>query len=128
MKLYYNTDSCSLSPHIVLRELGLPFVLEKVDPVTKRTEAGADFLAINPQGYVPALLLETGEVLIEGPAITQYLADQHAPGTLAPLSGSIERARVNSYLHYVGTELHKPFGPLFDPHLPADARARSSNS
>ena len=123
MKLFYSPSSCSLSPHIVLRELDLPFTLDRVDPVTKRTESGNDYLAINPKGYVPALELDDGEVLTEGPAITQYLVDRYAPGTLAPLSGTIERARVNSYLTYISTELHKPFGRLFDPALPPDARA-----
>jgi glutathione S-transferase len=123
MKLFYSPSSCSLSPHIVLRELDLPFTLVRVDPVTKRTESGNDYLAINPKGYVPALELDDGEVLTEGPAITQYLVDTYAPGTLAPLSGTIERARVNSYLTYIGTELHKPFGRLFDPGLTANARA-----
>jgi glutathione S-transferase len=123
MKLFYSPSSCSLSPHIVLRELDLPFTLDRVDPVTKRTESGNDYLTINPKGYVPALELDDGEVLTEGPAITQYLVDSYAPGTLAPLSGTIERARVNSYLTYISTELHKPFGRLFDPALTPDARA-----
>ncbi|MET4272145.1 MULTISPECIES: glutathione transferase GstA [unclassified Bradyrhizobium] len=123
MKLFYSPSSCSLSPHIVLRELDLPFTLDRVDPATKRTESGSDYLTINPKGYVPALELDDGEVLTEGPAITQYLVDRYAPGTLAPLSGTIERARVNSYLTYIGTELHKPFGRLFDPALTPDSRA-----
>ncbi len=123
MKLFYSPSSCSLSPHIVLRELDLPFTLDRVDPVTKRTESGNDYLAINPKGYVPALELDDGEVLTEGPAITQYLADRYAPGTIAPLSGTIERARVNSYLAYISTELHKPFERLFDRALTPEARA-----
>lgn len=126
MKLFYSPSSCSLSPHIVLRELDLPFTLDRVDPGTKRTEAGDDYLAINPKGYVPALELDDGEILTEGPAITQYLVDTYAPGTLAPLSGTIERARVNSYLTYIGTELHKPFGALFNPALAPDARATTT--
>jgi len=123
MKLYYSPSSCSLAPHIVLRELDLPFTLERVDAASKRTETGADYLAINPKGYVPALLLDSGELLTEGPAITQYLVDTYAPGSLAPLSGTIERARVNSHLTYISTELHKPFSALFNPALTADARA-----
>jgi len=122
MKLFYSPSSCSLSPHIVLRELGLSFTLDRVDPATKRTESGGDYLAINPKGYVPALA-DDGELLTEGPAITQYLVDKYAPGTLAPLSGTIERARVNSHLTYIGTELHKPFGRLFDPALAPDVRS-----
>jgi glutathione S-transferase len=91
MKLFYTPGACSLSPHIVLRELGLTFALEAVDLKTKKTESGADFTVINPKGYVPALQLEDGEVLTEGAAIVQYLADKHAPGTLAPVAGTVER-------------------------------------
>ena len=123
MKLFYAPGACSLSPHIVLRELGLPFTLEAVDLKTKRTESGADFTAINPKGYVPALQLDDGEVLTEGPAITQYLADKHAPGKLAPAAGTVERARLNGHLTFIGTELHKGFGPLFNPALAPEARA-----
>ena len=123
MKLFYAPGACSLSPHIVLRELGLPFTLEAVDLKTKRTASGEDFTAINPKGYVPALQLDDGEVLTEGPAITQYLADKHAPGTLAPASGTVERARVNGHLTFIGTELHKGFGPLFNPAITPEARA-----
>ncbi|WP_404713711.1 glutathione transferase GstA [Sphingomonas sp. MMS24-J13] len=123
MKLFYSPSSCSLSPHIVLRELNLAFTLDRVDPATKRTESGADYLAINPKGYVPALELDDGELLTEGPAITQYLVDNYAPGTLAPLSGTIERARLNSHLSYIATELHKTFGRLFDPALAPNARS-----
>ena len=107
----------------MLRELGLPFTLEAVDLKTKKTASGADFTAINPKGYVPALQLDDGEVLTEGPAITQYLADKHAPGTLASASGTVERARVNGHLTFIGTELHKGFGPLFNPAITPEARA-----
>ena len=123
MKLFYAPGACSLSPHIVLRELGLPFTLEAVDLKTKKTGSGADFTAINPKGYVPALQLDDGEVLTEGPAITQYLADKHAPGKLAPASGTVERARLNGHLTFIGTELHKGFGPLFNPAITPEARA-----
>ncbi|WP_375462315.1 glutathione transferase GstA [uncultured Enterovirga sp.] len=122
MKLFYSPGACSLSPHIVLRELGLPFTLEAVDLKTKRTESGADFTAINPKGYVPALQLDDGEVLTEGAAIVQYLADKHAPGRLAPLAGTVERARLNGHLNFISAELHKAFGPLFNPALAAEAR------
>ena len=123
MKLFYAPGACSLSPHIVLRELGLPFALEAVDLKTKTTEAGADFAAINPKGYVPALQLDDGEVLTEGAAIVQYLADRHAPGTLAPVAGTVERARLNGHLNFISAELHKGFGPLFNPGLAPEARA-----
>ena len=122
MKLFYAPGACSLSPHIVLRELDLPFALEAVDLKTKRTQSGADFTAINPKGYVPALQLEDGEVLTEGAAIVQYLADKHAPGTLAPIAGTVERARLNGHLNFISAELHKAFGPLFNPALAPEAR------
>lgn len=122
MKLFYSPGACSLSPHIVLRELDLPFALEAVDLKTKRTQSGADFTAINSKGYVPALQLDDGEVLTEGVAIVQYLADMHAPGTLAPIAGTIERARLNEHLSFISAELHKAFGPLFNPALAPEAR------
>jgi glutathione S-transferase len=122
MKLFYAPGACSLSPHIVLRELGLPFEIEAVDLKTKKTSSGADFAAINPKGYVPALQLDTGEVLTEGVAIVQYLVDKHAPGTLAPPAGTIERARLNGHLNFISAELHKAFGPLFNPAIAPEAR------
>ena len=122
MKLYYSPGACSLSPHIVLRELGLPATLEAVDLKTKRTDSGADFTALNPKGYVPALQLDDGEVLTEGVAIVQYLADRHAPGTLAPAAGTVERARLAGHLNFISAELHKAFGPLFNPALAPEAR------
>ncbi len=122
MKLFYAPGACSLSPHIVLHELGLPFTIEAVDLTTKKTESGADFTAINPKGYVPALQLDDGEVLTEGAAIVQYLADKHAPGMLAPIAGTVERARLNGHLNFISAELHKAFGPLFNPALAPEAR------
>jgi len=118
MKLYYSPGACSLSPHIVLREAGLPFELERVDLKTKRTESGADFLAINPKGYVPALQLDDGSVLTEGPAIVQYLADLAPDSKLAPAAGSMERYRLMEWLNFISTELHKGFGALFNPETP----------
>lgn len=123
MKLFYAAGACSLSPHIVLRELGLPFSLEAVDLKTKTTASGSDFTAINPKGYVPALQLEDGEVLSEGSAIIQYLADAHAPGRLAPAAGTIARARLDAHLNFISAELHKGFSPLFNPALDPEARA-----
>jgi glutathione S-transferase len=123
MKLFYAPGACSLSPHIVLRELGLPFTIEAVDLREKTTASGADFRAVNPKGYVPALELEDGVVLTEGAAIVQYLADKHAPGTLAPLAGTVERARLNGHLNFISAELHKAFSPLFNPALASEARA-----
>ena len=122
MKLFYTPGACSLAPHIVLRELDLPFTLEAVDLRTKTTESGADFTAINPKGYVPALQLADGEVLTEGSAIVQYLADKYAPGTLAPVAGTVERARLNGHLNVISADLHKGFGSLFNPALAPEAR------
>jgi glutathione S-transferase len=114
MRLFYSAGASSLAPHIVLRELGLPFTLERVDRATGRTASGEHYLSINPKGYVPALQLDDGQVLTEGMAITQYLADRYAPGTIAPLSGTVERAGTNACLSFIGTEMHKPFDTLFD--------------
>jgi glutathione S-transferase len=120
MKLYYSPGACSLSPHIVLREAGLPFDLVKVDTKTKKTEHGEDFLAINPKGYVPTLQLDNGQRLTEGPAIVQYLADQVPEKKLAPANGSFERSRLQEWLNFITSELHKGFSPLFTPTTPAD--------
>jgi len=118
MKLYYSPAACSLSPHIVLREAGVPFELEQVDLKTKKTKSGADFLAINPKGQVPTLVLDGGEVLTEGPAIVQYVAD-HKPGAgLAPAAGTLPRYRLVEWLNYITSELHKSIGSLFSPATP----------
>lgn len=113
MKLFYKAGACSLAVHIVLEESGLPYTIEAVDFATKQLASGGDFLAINPKGYVPALQLDSGEVLTEGPAITQYLADLVPAKQLAPANGTLERTRLQSWLTFIGTELHKAFGPLF---------------
>jgi glutathione S-transferase len=114
MKLYFKPGACSLSPHIVLRELGLPFDLDRVDTKAGKTAAGQDFRSINPKGYVPTLQLDDGAVLTEGVAIVQYLADRNPAAQLAPKSGSLERYRLQEWLNYIATELHKGFGgPLF---------------
>lgn len=115
MKLYYTSGACSLSPHIVLREAGLDFEIEAVDLAEKKTASGADFVEINPKGYVPALVLDGGEVLTEGAAIVQYIADQRTESGLAPAPGTLERARMQEYLNYLAAEFHKAFGPLFSP-------------
>lgn len=122
MKLYYAPDTCSLSPHIVLRELGLPFTLVRVNNQTKRCEDGGDFLAINPKGYVAALQRDDGQVLTEGPAIVQYLADLKPQAGLAPPNGTWDRNRLQEWLNFISTEIHGGFGPLFNRALPADAR------
>ncbi len=114
MKLYYSPGSCALSPHIVASEAGIPVELEKVDLASHKTESGEDFTRINPKGYVPALRLDDGSVLTEGPAIVQYLADQKPATGLAPAAGTIDRYRVQEWLAFIGTELHKTFGTLFN--------------
>jgi glutathione S-transferase len=122
MKLYYAPGACSLSPHIVASELGLALELEKVDTKTKKTASGGDFLAVNPKGYVPALRMDNGEVLTEGPAIVQYLADRKPESGLAPANGSIERYRVQEMLGYINSEIHKTYSPLFNDKTTAEAR------
>ncbi len=115
MKLYYSPGACSLSPHIILNEGGFSFDKEKVDLASRKTETGADYTAVNPDGYVPALRLDDGQVLTEGPAIIQYLADRVPEKKLAPPMGTIERYRLMQWLNFISTELHKGFSPLFNP-------------
>ncbi|HTE42251.1 MAG TPA: glutathione transferase GstA [Steroidobacteraceae bacterium] len=114
MKLYYSPGVCSLSPHIAAREAGIPIELKKVDLATKTIEGGGDYLQVNPKGYVPALELPNGVVLTEGPAIVQYLADQNADAKIAPKAGTLERYQLQEWLTFIGTEIHKKFGTLFD--------------
>ncbi len=115
MKLYFSPGSCSLSPHIALREADLPFELERVDLRAKKTSAGSDYLAINPKGYVPALQLDDGELVTEGAIIVQYVADQRPERGLAPPTGTPDRRRLQEWLHFIATELHKGFGPINNP-------------
>lgn len=118
MKLYFAPMTCSLSPHIVLRELGLPFELVRVNNQSKRTADGRDFREINPKGYVAALQLDNGEVLTEGPAILQFLVDQVPGNTLAPANGTWERARLQEHLNFISTEIHGASAPLFNAQIP----------
>ena len=122
MKLYYSPGACSLASHIVLKELGLPFEAVAVDLKTKKTRAGADFSAVNPKGYVPVLELDSGAILTEGPAVLQYLADQRPAAALAPANGSLERYRLQEWLGFINSEIHKAFGPLFDPTAAEDVK------
>ncbi len=115
MKLYFAPGACSLSPHIVLNELGLQADKVKVDLGAKTMQGGGDFRSVNPKGYVPALQLDDGSVLTEGPAIVQYLADLKPEARLAPANGSIERYRLQEWLNFISTEIHKQFSPLFNP-------------
>lgn len=115
MKLYYAPAACSLSPHIVLREAGLAFDMTRVDLATGKTEAGTEFSAVNPNGYVPVLVLDDGSLLMEGPAIVQYVADRVPEKKLAPANGTLERYRLQAMLNFIATELHKAFGTFFNP-------------
>jgi glutathione S-transferase len=125
MKLFYSAGSCSLSPHIALAESGLAFELEavnlRVSPHT--TESGVEYTSVNPKGYVPALLLDNGEILTEGVAIVQYIADQAPAVHLAPANGTLARYRLQEWLNFVATEIHKGFGPLWNPATPEAMRA-----
>jgi len=118
MKLYYSPGACSMAPHIVLREAGYKFDAEKVDIPNKKTAGGDDFWSINPKGYVPVLELDNGEVLTEGPAIVQYLADKKGNTTLAPANGTLARARLQEMLNYITSEIHKSYSPLFSDATP----------
>jgi glutathione S-transferase len=123
MKLYYSPGACSLSPHIALLEAGLPYELVKVDVRAKKLENGDDFLQVNPKGQVPALALDSGEVVTEGPVIVQMIADRAAGKNLAPAHGSAERYKLLEWLNFITTELHKNFSPLFAPVLSDDTKA-----
>lgn len=127
MKLYYSPGACSLSPHITAIEAGIPIELEKVDTKTHQTQSGKDFYALNPKGYVPALELDNGELLTEGPAIVQYLADLKPESGLAPANGTLARYRLQEMMGYINSELHKSFSPLFNPNTSADVREEKAN-
>ena len=120
MKLYYAPGTCSLSPHIVSRELGLKLELKKVDTKQKTIEGGGDYRQVNARGYVPALELDDGEILTEGPAIVQYLADLRPEAGLAPKAGSFARYSLQEWLNFLTSEVHKQFSPLFRPNTPED--------
>ncbi|MDN6860518.1 glutathione transferase GstA [Pseudomonas sp. CAN2814] len=122
MKLYFAPNACSLAPHIVLRELGLPFELVRVNNQSKRTADGRDFLQVNPKGYVAALQLEDGTVLTEGAAILQYLADQNPDAGLAPANGTVARSQLQAQLNFIGSELHAGMSPLFSSEIAEDAK------
>jgi glutathione S-transferase len=122
MKLYYAPGACSLAPHIVAREAGLALDLEKVDLASGKTEKGATFSEINPKGYVPALALDEGGVLTEASAIVQYLADKAPQAQLAAAPGTMERYRLLEWLGFISTEIHKGFGPLWNPKMPEAAK------
>ena len=118
MKLYYAPGACSLAPHIVAHETGIPLDLVKVDLSSHKTETGVDFYTVNPRGYVPALDIGQGEPLTEASVIVQYLADQKPTGGILPPAGSLERIRVQQWLAFIATELHKGFSPLWSSDTP----------
>ncbi|MCX7172887.1 MAG: glutathione transferase GstA [Proteobacteria bacterium] len=123
MKLYYSPGACSLSPHIALYEAGLQFEAIPAPTKTHKLPDGTDYYTINPLGYVPLLELDDGRRLREGPAIVQYIADQAPAKNLAPANGSFERYKLQEWLTFIGTEIHKTFGPLFNPATAADAKS-----
>lgn len=128
MKLYYIFQSCALAAHIVANEAGIPVEPIRVDLQTKKTAAGEDFFAINPKGYVPTLELDDGEVLTENAAVVQYLADLKPETQLAPPNGTLARVRLQEALNYIATEIHRGYGPLFDPDTPAATREERSRN
>ena len=122
MKLYYSPGACSLSPHIVLREAGLAFDLVLASTKTHKLQDGTDYYGINPLGYVPLLELDDGTRLREGPAIVQYIADQVPVKNLAPANGTLPRYRLQEWLTFIGTEVHKSFSPLFNAAMPEEGK------
>jgi len=126
MQLFISPGACSLAPHIALREAGADFEAVKVDLATRKTEAGDDFLSVNPSGKVPALILDTGETLTENPAILLYIADQGSAADLAPAEGSLARYQLMSRLSFLGSEFHKAFVPLFAPGTSDEAKTAAT--
>jgi glutathione S-transferase len=122
MKLYYAPGACSLNPHIALIEAGLPFETERVDLRAKKTAGGGDYLAVNPKGQVPMLVLDDGETLTENAAISQYIADHAKGGRIAPPPGTMARYRLQEWLSFVGSEIHKTYANLFNPNAPAEIK------
>lgn len=122
MKLYYSPGACSLSPHIALKEAGLPFDLVRVDLKAKKLEDGSDYTKVNPKGQVPALGLDSGDLLTEGAVIVQMIADKAPQKNLAPAAGSSERYKLQEWLNFIASELHKNFSPLFQPALSDDTK------
>ena len=128
MKLYFAPGACSLSPHIVSREAGIDLDLEQVDNREKKTKTGQDFWRINPKGQVPVLEIDDGQRLTEGPVIVQYLADQKPASGLVPPAGSLDRYRVQEWLNFVTSELHKTYGPIFRPTTPEEYKKISKEN
>ncbi|MES1981139.1 MAG: glutathione transferase GstA [Pseudomonadota bacterium] len=127
MKLYYLPGACSLASHIALYETGLPFEADKVIKATKMTAGGEDFMQLNPKGYVPAIRLDDGSVLTEGGAVLQYIADQKPGSGLAPAAGTMERYRLQEWLTFISSEIHKSFSPFFNPATTEEAKTNLRN-
>jgi glutathione S-transferase len=127
MKLYYAPGACSLASHIVLQETGLPFEIDKLNTANMTTSSGEDFAKINPKGYVPTLEMNDGSILTEGSAILQYIADQNPDSGLAPKAGTMERYRLQEWLNYIATEIHKSYSPLFSKTTPEETKINVRN-
>lgn len=128
MKLYYSPGSCSLASHIALCETGLPFEIDKLIKTTKMTEGGEDFMKINPKGYVPTIRLDDGSILTEGGAVLQYIADQKPDSGLAPRAGTMERYRLQEWLTFISSEIHKSFSPMFNKDAPEEVKNYARNN
>jgi glutathione S-transferase len=128
MKLYFAPGACSLSPHIVMREAGMKFDLEQVNNQEKKTKSGVDYWTVNGKGQVPVLEFDDGERLTEGPVIVQWIADQNPSAGLVPAVGTLDRYRVQEWLNFTTSELHKSFGPIFRPTTPDAYKAISKEN
>ena len=127
MQLYFSPGACSLASHITLREAGLPFDLKRADTKTKKLEDGSDYFAVNSKGAVPALELDDGQILTEGPVILQYLADQKPDAQLVPKAGTLQRYRVQEWLNYITSEIHKTYSPMFNPAAGTEVKEYARN-
>jgi len=127
MKLYYSPGACSLSAHIALHETGMLFEIDRLIKSTKMTAGGEDFMQINPKGYVPAIKLDDGSILTECAVVLQYIADQKPGSGLAPKAGTMERYRLQEWLNFISSELHKSFSPLFNKDTTEDVKTNVRN-
>ena len=127
MKLYYSPGACSLASHIALYETGLPFEIDRLIKTTKMTAGGEDFMQINPKGYVPTIKLDDGSILTEGAAVLQYIADQKPDSGLAPKAGTMERYRLQEWLTFISSEIHKSFSPLFNKDTTEEVKTNARN-